>query len=72
MKEIFKFKSNISEQEFMESILNMTSSGDDVNIILIVYALGSRMHINDFNYYFNLINKVKKTSKTPQVQEKGK
>lgn len=63
----FKFKSNVPEQEFMESVLNMTASGYDMSLGLSFYALGESMHIDDFLYYKVLIDEVGRTLMPPIV-----
>ena len=46
---------NITEQSFIENCLNMKYSGYDWRIAFFFYALGRRLHINKFNYYFKLL-----------------
>jgi len=66
--------SNIPEINFMESVLNMASSGYEgsCSVSLIFYALIHSMNIDDFVYYNCLIEKTKKTYNTTLVtKEKG-
>jgi len=48
-------KSDVSEQELMEGLLNQYHSGYFVQHIFLIYALGKRMHIDDFTYYWKMI-----------------
>lgn len=50
-------KSNIPEQKFMESCLNMEHSGLDCMFPLTLYALTHRWHIDKLTYYLKLIGK---------------
>ena len=45
----------LTEQKFIEGLLNMKVSGCDVLLILSFYALASRWHIDTLNYYINLL-----------------
>jgi len=48
-------ETKISEQELMESCLNMSASGLDTRLILFLYALKNRWHIEKLMYYQHLI-----------------
>jgi len=48
-------KSNIPEQEFMESMLNMKASGYFIEFPFFLYALGKRWHIDKLFYYSKLL-----------------
>jgi len=50
-----EIKSDLQEQEFMESLLNMSHSGYKVLIPLGFYALCNSWHIDKLNYYFKLL-----------------
>ena len=62
MKGTFKIEidKSITEQNFIEGCLNMKYSGVDWRIAFFFYALGQRWHINKFNYYFKMLEEVKK------------
>jgi hypothetical protein len=48
-----------TEQKIMEVLLNSSSSGEDVTIPFVFYAMGVRMHIDKFTYYYNLLEEAK-------------
>jgi len=49
------FKSEITEQQFMESMLNQYYSGINVKFVFMINALFQTWHIDKFTYYFNMI-----------------
>jgi len=61
--------SNVKEIDFMESVLNMASSGYEgsCSTSLMFYALLHSWHIDKFVYYNYLIEQTKRHS-TPQVR----
>jgi len=58
MKGTFKIESNIPEQEFMETLLNMKSSGLRVDALLFFHAIANRWKLNKMLYYNNLLDNV--------------
>ena len=61
--------SNVKEIDFMESVLNMASSGYEgsCSTSLMFYALLHSWHIDKFVYYNYLIEQTKKTFNTTSV-----
>ena len=55
MKNKITIKAEIPEQEFMECLLNMKSSGYDVILPLVFYAFAHSWHIDKLNYYLELL-----------------
>ena len=55
-------EANVPEQEFMEAILNLQSSGMEVLLLFVFYAFIKSWNINKFLYYKNLLeeNEIKK------------
>ena len=51
---------SITEQQFIESCLNYKYSGYYSTFFLLIYALETRMNVDDFTYYFNLLEGVKR------------
>ena len=52
----------VSERDFIEGLLNNKCSGVDIQLIqmhLMFYALGIRMHVNDLTYYMKLLEEAK-------------
>jgi len=48
-------KTNISEQKFMESMLNMKESGYVIEPLFFFYAFANTWHIDKFFYYCKLL-----------------
>jgi len=52
-------KINTTEQELVESCLNLKASGFEYMFMFSLFALAKSWHIDKFNYYFKLIEEVK-------------
>jgi len=50
-----KIKTNITEQQFMEGLLNMKHSGYKVGFYLAFYGLAKSWHIDKLTYYIKLL-----------------
>ncbi len=48
-------EANISEQDFIESCLNMKHSGSDPIFHLVIYAFAKSWHIDKLTYYKELL-----------------
>jgi len=49
-------KTNLNEQGFMESCLNMRHSGYDCTLPFLLYSLAKSWHIDKFTCYWNLLD----------------
>jgi len=56
--------SEVTEQQLIETCLNMASSGLQWNIVFLFHALAERWHERKFMYYWNLIKSAELTVKT--------
>lgn len=52
-------KSTTPEKEFMEILLNMTSTGYDVKLPFVLHAMANGWHIDKLIYYINLLEQNK-------------
>lgn len=62
-------ESNIPERDFMESLLNMVSSGIDYQIPFCFHAMANDWKINKLAYYNHLLLEVGCTSKSPGAKK---
>jgi len=60
-------KANVPEQEFMEAILNLQSSGTNVLPLFVFYAFIKSWNINKFVYYKNLLEENERTSQNKKM-----
>jgi len=59
MKGKIIIETKLSEQTLMESALNMKASGINPILILMLFALKKRWHIDKVTYYSNLLEEIK-------------
>jgi len=55
LKRKMEIKTEVSEKELMEGLLNQYHAGYQVDFIFVLYALANSWHIDKFNYYMKLI-----------------
>jgi len=65
MKQKIKLKVIGTEQQIMESLLNMTSSGIDVSFSFALTALAKCWHFDKLVHYYNLIEEAREDSDKP-------
>ena len=49
----------ITEQQLVENCISYLVAGYDYKLLFFFYALGKRMHKDDFIYYINLFEEIK-------------